>query len=58
MHAWESFGDGVAPDLQAVAKGVSSPAIAGLTHSLSDSGAGLGGGYAYLLRSLLHFWNT
>ena len=22
MHAWESFGDGVAPDIQAVAKGL------------------------------------
>jgi hypothetical protein len=22
MHAWETFGDGVAPDLQAVAKGL------------------------------------
>ena len=22
MHAWESFGDGAAPDLQAVAKGL------------------------------------
>lgn len=22
LHAWESFGDGVAPDIQAVAKGL------------------------------------